>query len=296
MTRVLFLTIGDRTWASSRYRSYWPADIWSDADAMQWRPGQAIPDSYDVYVWMKTGDPATMAKLASKGRTNIVEVCDPNWWFEPAAARAVFDQAQALVAATEPAGVDALAWYGSNLPLYVVPDRLTLAHYPLQRQHQKTPVIRFVWFGVSANRSALFAAVAYLDRLAAAGYQFTLTICDNSPEQRWQLSDRWPIANIPWSLEHENAILASHDVALLPPYPGPWGKLKTNNKWLTAWASGLPVADCQDWAYLELLTGNAQARQDAAAAGYDELTKRYQTRHTVEQWRTIIDDILGRIK
>lgn len=286
--RVLFLTRGDRVWASSRMRSYWPADLWDEADAMQFDPDGTIPGNYDVYVWMKTGHLEAMTWLREHGRLNIVEVCDPNWWFEPEFTRELFNRADALVGATEAALADALAWYDRDIPHWFIPDRLNLDHFPRQRVHQDVDPVRFVWYGIAFNRPSLFAALAPLDRLAANGVHLELTIYDDQPKQHWALTEKFAIYHGLWQLELENEVIASHDVAVLPPYPGPWGALKSNNKTLTAWACGLPVTDAADYAELERLATDTDYRAAMAFEGYSLLLDQYQIRHTVEDWQQVI--------
>lgn len=292
--KVLFLTIGDMTWATSRYRSFWPASLMEEADAMTFKPGQDIPDSYDVYIWMKTGDLETMRRHRDMGKLSFIEVNDPAWWWQADDIFPLVDAATAIVAATEAAGVDCLEWYtgrgGQNKPRYIIPDRLLLSHYPLRRKHQPADPVRFIWFGMANNRISLFAAQAYLQRLAAEGIRFELTICDNEPNNPWNIFP-CPTYYTRWTLEKENEILAAHDVALLPPYPGPWGRLKTNNKKLTAWACGLPVTEGQFWAHLLALATSDDYRKECADNDFESLRGRYQTEHTVADWRRIIQEM-----
>lgn len=290
--KVLFLTVGDYTWASSRYRSYWPAAMWEDADAMQFKPGGQIPDDYDVYIWMKTGNVSEMARLKAGGKINIVEVCDPNWWFEPEVARQIFDQCHALVGATDAAVIDALEWYGQDIPSFVIPDRLHIDHYTERRVHQDVSPVRFVWYGVAANRVSLFGAVDALKRLHACGVPFELTILDNMPEQPWGFGPEIPVYHARWTIDTECQILAAHDIALLPPYPGPWGKLKSNNKQLTAWACDLPVATAQDWKALYRLATDWQYRQLVADDNRLELESYWHTAVTVRQWQFVLGEVM----
>ncbi|KPJ87098.1 MAG: hypothetical protein AMJ53_18670 [Gammaproteobacteria bacterium SG8_11] len=291
--RILFITVGDRSWASSRMRSYWPADIMPNADVVQMTgEEQYVSTEYDAYIWMKTGNLEAMRAVKAAGKVQIVEVCDPNWWFQPDTTRQLIDQCTAIVAATKPAERDILEWYGRDIPAYYIPDRLNLAHFPARRMHAHTDIPRLIWFGIAANRVALYAATAYMQRLAANGHKFSLTICDEMPKAQMYEETPFPVYHVKWRLDQENAILADHDIALLPPYPGPWGDLKSNNKKLTAWACGLPVTDGQDWTELVGLIGDWRWRQESAAAGYNELFYRYQTEHTAAQWNEIVTELM----
>ena len=286
--RILFLTVGDRNWASSRMRSYWTADIMPEADVMQFSPDSVIPDDYDVYVWMKTADTVTMRRHAALGKLSFVETCDPNWWFQPNQIREIVDIVTAVVGANQPSLDDLLKWYGTDKRAYVIPDRLNLDHFPIVRQHDNVDPVRLIWYGVANNRVAMFGIIPVLERLAANGVKFEFTICDNAPNAQFIQTDKFQVYNTQWALDTENATIAAHDIAVLPPYPGPWGPLKTNNKVLTAWACGLPAVDGHDYYQLYDLCTRANRRGYHAHKAYDTLVSEYTTDKTVDDWRRII--------
>jgi len=290
--KICFITIGDMNWASSRMRSYWPIRYLPEGSmAIQWSgAGEDIPtDGYDAFIWMKTGDVDIMRKQRQSGAQVIVEVCDPNWWFMPNEMRELTDICTCVVAASEPAQADFLRWYGDK-QIYIVPDRIELDVFPIRKErHEPADPVKMIWYGMSNNRVALFGAFANLERLTANGVNLTLTICDNEPNSSLRVTDAFPIYYVEWSLKHENSIIAEHDIALLPPYPGPWGRLKTNNKTLTAWACGLPVTDGQEYYTLRTLATDEAARQINAAAGWKNLNRNYLTEHTAAQWLEIIE-------
>lgn len=289
--RILFLTVGDRTWASSRLRSYWPADIIPGAHALQWRQGTEIPDDYDAYVWMKTGDVDVMRTLRQMGKLQFIEVCDPAWWWQPREQRALIDECTAIVAASEPTAKDILSWYGDK-KCYVIPDRLNLAHYTTRRtEYALSAPLRFIWYGVAANRFVVSGAIPFLERLEAEGVKLSLTICDNYPDKQWTFTDRFPVYFTQWSLDRESEIIAAHDIAFLPKYPPPWGPLKTNNRALTAWACGLPVTDAENWLQLYTLATSATERRAQAEFGYELLVNHYTTEKTAQDWISIVEEL-----
>ena len=286
--RTLFLTVGDYHWGSSRIRSYWPAEIMPEATAMQWKPGVQVPTDYDAYIWLKVADIELMEELSNMGKVQFVEVCDPNWWHQPKAMRKITDLVTAVVSATELARLDYLDWYGTEKRTYVVPDRMKLEHYPIQHQHSTTTPTRLIWYGMHQNRVTLYGVLPVLERLAANGVKFELTLCDNKPTDHFYVSKSFPIYQTEWTVHGENQIIAAHDIALVPPYPGPWGPLKTNNRTLTAWACGIPAVDGYDYYQLHELCTNLEARKRAAEAGKQELLSKYRIDQTVDDWRRII--------
>jgi hypothetical protein len=104
----------------------------------------------------------------------------------------------------------------------------------------------------------------------------------------WRLTDKFPVYYVQWSLEHENQVIASHDIAFLPPYPGPWGRVKSNNKSLTAWACGLPVSDGWDYEYLDELCANEVVRQQTTEQGRLKLEMSYQAQLSGMEWEKLL--------
>ena len=135
----------------------------------------------------------------------------------------------------------------ANIEAHVIPDRLKLAHYNKQRQHADVDPVRFIWFGSAQNRGALTAGFVTLSRLQADGFNVELTIMDDRPDLPLGYGPSCPVYFVRWQLDKEVEVIANHDIALLPPYPGEWGKVKSNNKVLAAWACGLPVETTHDY-------------------------------------------------
>ena len=142
--------------------------------------------------------------------------------------------------------------------------------------------MRFIWYGLAVNRVALFYGLVNLERLAANGHKIELTIMDDRPDQSWRVTDYFPIAHVQWRLEQENEIIANHDVAFLPPYPGPWGKVKSNNKTLTAWACGLPALSTHEYNDYEVLM-DWQCRRNWGVLGNVELAH-VDVRQSAAEW------------
>ena len=137
---------------------------------------------------------------------------------------------------------------------------------------------------------AIFGALANLERLAANGHSIALTIYDDQPQNRWTFTDSFPVYYTQWRLDQENEVIASHDIALLPPYPGPWGKVKSNNKELTAWACGLPATDGQDYVEMCDLVALSSKRQIEADRGYEEVKAAYTVDKSADEWKELLND------
>lgn len=253
MTRVCFVAAGPIEWGSSRMRCYWPAQHIEGAQVVQFKDVQAgsLPAA-DVYVWQKNAHVNLIDALPDA--RHYWDLCDPLHWFSPDEARAVARRVDGLIASSDGLAADLHEWSGR--PVEVVPDCLDLTHFEPHRRraHQNGDVRRFVWFGVSVNRIALYGALAHLLRLRANRHSIELTILDDRPEQPMDdIAGAFPVYHARWNLRNEVQTIAAHDIALLPPYPGPWGQVKSDNKAQTAAACGLPAVTIQAYDEIESL-------------------------------------------
>ena len=174
-------------------------------------------------------------------------------------------------------------------PTFTIPDRLELSHFEGRRaEHTNDGPVRFIWFGMAQNRVSLYSALANLERLACNGYDIELTIMDDRPDTTFNATRYFPIYHTRWHLDQEVSVIAAHDIALLPPYPGPWGKVKSNNKWLTAWGCGAPPLDGLDYEYLKGMAEIPSARQGAAASGWGRIKQEYDIRQSAVEWDELL--------
>ena len=293
--KTLFITAGDITVASSRMRAYWVAEHLQGADVVPFsKLSQTKLSHYDAAVWQKVLDPGIMR--ATPHVRHYYDACDPSWWWEPEFIKTAVEMVTAVVCSNEALADDFIKWWKplNNgelcIKVYLIPDLLNLTHFPLQRQHTAVSPVRFIWFGHAANRVALIGALANLERLAANGHKIELTIMDNAPHEPVKWTNYFPIYHVPWSLKKENEILASHDVAILPPYPGAWGWVKSNNKRLTAAACGLVVTDGMSYNNLAHYVENAASREEFARHGIEKIKADGDVRLSAQEWQVLLSE------
>ena len=130
--------------------------------------------------------------------------------------------------------------------------------------------MRFVWVGFSANYISLYAAITNLERLVSNGYAIEITIVCDKPVGG-EIAGT-PLYSAGGLIDEElNAVMSSHDIALTPPYPGPWGKVKSNNKTILAWANGLPHTTGENYNELvALMDWETRKRLGETARGWVE--------------------------
>lgn len=290
MKRVVFIPAGNIENAGARLRACWPAQFMPNATVATWtdiRAGE-LPDG-DAYVFQKLVDIPLMQTLRERGALVFWDVCDPVWWFNPADAREAAKAADAVVASSAGLAADFMNWSGQKA--HVIADRVWLGHYTRQCRHEERSPVRFIWYGSAQNRIALYGAAANLARLRANGYEVTLTIFDNAPESPIPNFDAdFPVYYTRWTLARESETLAAHDIALLPPYPGPWGMVKSNNRTVSAWATGLPVTSGMDYRVMVELVTNAALRQKSMAAGLDAVGREWNVERSASEWTALIEE------
>lgn len=284
--KALFVTPSDTRWASTRLRAVWPARYVNGAETCPY--GEHVNIDADTYIFVKLFDEEFAKKARAEGKRVYWDMCDPAWWWNPREARMAADIADGIVISNEGLANDFADWYGTDEKVHIIPDRIEMEYYPKQRKHEHANPVRFIWFGAFQNRISLFGALAYLERLTANGHNIALTIFDDQPNNQWGITDNFPIYHVLWNLEQENQIISSHDIAILPPYPGAWGRVKSNNKNLTAWACGLPVCDGQDYEYMDDLCSNEVLRRQMAAQGRLKLEASYQAQLSGMEWEAIL--------
>lgn len=287
---VCFIAGGGMTNAGARLRAYWPARFIDGATVCTW---QDDPPPAAAYVFQKLVDLPLMARLRAAGAACFWDVCDPAWWFSPGEVREVLAHVTAVVASNDALADDLRAFAGPGRAVHTIVDRLLLEHYARQATHAEREPVRLIWFGAAQNRMALYAAHANLQRLQANGHRIALTICDNAPNMPMDIEGEYPVYYTRWSLETEAATLAAHDVALLPPYPGPWGAVKSNNKRLTAWACNLPVTAGTEYEALVGLVTDAGHRREMATVGRQAVEQRYRVEQSAAEWRALLAQYAG---
>lgn len=282
---VCFIAGGNMNNAGARLRAYWPAQCIPGAAVVTWAD---TPPPARAYVFQKLVDLPLMERLRAGGAACFWDVCDPSWWFNPTEVREVLAHVTAVVASNEALADDMRQWCGNRVPVHCISDRVLLSHYDQQATHGDREPVRLIWFGAAQNRMALYAAHANLERLQANGYRVALTICDNAPNAPMDIEGAYPVYYTRWTLETEAATLAAHDVALLPPYPGAWGKVKSNNKALSAWAAGLPVTQGTDYDELRAMIADTTRRRNLAALGRRTVIVAYQTEQSAREWQELL--------
>ncbi len=281
---ICFVAAGPKTWVSSRVRCYWPAR-YMDARVVTFASLQDrdLPAA-DTYIWQKQVDLEWVRR--KRKAQHWWDVSEPAWWFDPEGCAEILQAVTGVVASNEALAQEFAKWNGRSC--HLIPDRVEMAYFNRKRTHTAVSPVRIIWFGALINRVALTAAWPNLLRLAAQSYDIELTIMDDHPEQPLRFGQAIPIYHVHWAWKREVEILAGHDIALLPPIPGPWGSVRGSAKELSAQACRLPVTDGANYEELRRLVASPAERNRLGQIGYKEVVAHGTAGQSAAEWLSLL--------
>ena len=203
--------------ASERFRCDWllphlPAEKYD---------GSQDPNDFDVVIYQKGFRPDMLAK--QHGLLTVFDATDPFWLVSTQSEIGFLFDSVDLITVSTRGLADSLEKI-CPIPVYVIPDGHNLQYYSVAKVHSdRRPT--FVWYGYSQNWEQV-------EDLLGAISGYNLIVISDKPVGM----GRW----IKWDVDTVNAEIIQGDIVLCP--PDPLG-FKSNNKKITAWALGMPVAE-----------------------------------------------------
>jgi len=290
-SRIAILCNGPRIWASSRLRGFWLEDA-APLAFRAYGPGDPLEglDGCDTVIFQKRFKPLDLERARryqAEGRQIVFDLTDPMWWWFPQEVTAMCEIAD-VVTTSNPTLSEAVRLGGKAARVLTIPDRMLPSFHPTVADHGPRERVVLAWYGDAGNRIAL---QGYLPMLAylAHFYPLELRIIDNAPGLKVVEEDspHLPITHVPWALETVHAQLVGCDIAYLPPYPGPWGLLKSNNRDVTAWWCGLPVVRGDDVGAMAELLDSPDRRATVGAENRQRAEQEYDIARSVDQWKAL---------
>jgi len=260
------------TVGSSRIRARWVYDVWDEAEEYQ------IGQEYDVLIFQKVYWENMM--LEFKG-LKILDLCDPDW-LEGKDVMKYAELCDAVTTSSEP-----LAEYIRqfvSVPVVCIPDRVNLEeHTPIKTEHAEKPK-SVVWFGYQHNQHYLKYTLNYLIK-----HNLSLTVISNYAYDVPPMYDI-KIDNLKFAYPKVHGDLIENDIALLPltTEADVKGQYKSNNKTLTCWALGIPVARTPD--ELEELLPK-EAREQESKKRLQEIQDKWDVQLSVKEYKSLISQL-----
>lgn len=260
---------------SSRIRAGWLLNYWPEAEMYR------VCTDYDAMIFQKA---YFMPMLEKFPGIKIFDLCDPDWLFGKPVVEAI-SHCDAVTTSTE-----ALAQYLRQItdkPVLCIPDRVDLAEHMEKKKHDG-PAKKVVWFGYSSNQDVLDQCLMTLQRLG-----LKLTVISELPYypkgQIQGITEDWikeNIINLKYDYSTINQdLLNCGDMVLNPRLETGRFKFKSNNKTLTAWALGLPVAENAEDLERFMDPGN---RRKEAELRVPEIKEKHDVRLSVAAYKELI--------
>lgn len=165
----------------------------------------------------------------------IFDICDADWLHWGYRTKQMIDLCDAVTTSTE-ALAETFRKF-TNKPVVCIPDRMDLEYHNIKKVHSGRAK-NVVWFGYSDNFEMLKPVIHFLIK-----NNLNLIVISNK-DYRLQSNQigKLEVTNYRWTEDTVNENIIKGDIVVNPKSSkGKW-KYKSNNKNLTAFALGMPVA------------------------------------------------------
>lgn len=263
---------------SSRIRGRWLAKYWSRVEGYEVEEYQ-VGRKYDVMIFQKAYWHEMMEEF--KG-IKIFDLCDPDW-LDPRPVIESMELCDAMVTSTEPLAEYLRKFIKDKLVL-CIPDRVDLEEHEPRGVHEGVAK-KIVWFGYGQNNHYL---INTFDFLIDKGLE--LTTISNVPCQIPMGFDKLKVNFIEYNYRSIHEELKRFDFVLLPQTGSDLrGKYKSNNKVLTSWALGLPVAQLPEDLDRFMVDKNRNIERELRLK---EIKERWDIRISVQEYIKVINDVI----
>lgn len=264
---------------SSKIRGDWLVKYWPGAELYQ--AGKA----YDVEIFNKV---YWTERFRTTPALKILDVCDPDWIDSSQVIEAV-RMVDAITCPTE--DIKNYLVKLTDTPVKVIPDRLDLELFDKKKVH-KGDAKKAVWFGFSHNMGAIQQAIPTLKQF---GMKLTI-VSDDMRIYLQDLEEKKLFNFVKWDERTAyDEIMRHGEIALLPDMPlDTTGKppyrhqFKSNNRTITAWALGLPVAKTAE--DVEFFIPEKNRQQDAAEK-WETVKAHFDVRQSVVEYLELIAEL-----
>jgi len=295
--------------ASSRIRGHNLSKYWPECDDIFYPEefGQTseeffnprnqfnILKDYDVVILNKTYEWRLAKMLKYNGQIVIVDMCDPDHLLTHSSPQRVKDCLATLEYAT------AVVVNGQEMQksvaevyegeIHIIPDRMDLNDLPQKTKHNEK-MERIVWYGYSENLRVL---EPYLKDIIDLGLEITVIsdkFFDNLLIAGCKYRPQDKITFKVWHPETINEQILAHDAVFVgDDLDAYYSKFKSNNRAMTAYSLGMPVA----WDIDDLKRLQSKVSRELDAKEGSLMCRRYfDCRHSVWEYNNLIQDLMRR--
>lgn len=213
------------TIGSSRIRADWLIKYWSEAERF------VMGKEYDVVIYQK----AYFIEHAKRFKgLKILDLCDPDFLDWRYKVVEMINECDVVTTSTE--ALRNIVSKFTDKPVIYIPDGMDFEFHREKKKHQGRAKW-VVWFGYSTGFEMLKGIEYHLKR-----NNLGLIVIANE-DYKIKQSYSIPLKNYKWELETINKHTLEGDIIINPQSrKGKW-KFKSNNKTLSGWVLGIPVAD-----------------------------------------------------
>ena len=263
---------GRKNLGSSRIRGHWLLKNWPEAKLF------CQGEKYDAMIYQKAYF-IEHAKLF-KG-PKILDLCDPDWLHWAYKVREMIEHVDAITTSTEmlKLAVENI----TDKPVYHIPDRVDLTEFTEKRIHtERAKAVS--WYGYSDNYDMLKAVLPLLKKHRIDLY----VISDGNFNVTTAYDDYFEVTNYKWKAESATQNIMLADFIVNPQgLSGKW-RFKSNNKTLTGWAMGMPVATNED-EFVKFL--DPEERKKEVEKRTKELKDEWDVKLSVDEMKKILKSI-----
>jgi len=263
---------GRRNIGSSRIRGRWLVDKWENAELFK------QGEKYDVVIYQKAYW-VEHARLF-KG-IKILDLCDPDWLHWGYRTKEMIENVDAITTSTE-ALAEGLRQF-TDKPVICIPDRINQDYFRKKKQHAGRATY-VGWFGYSSNFEMLQPVITFLIKNSLN----LIVVSDGTFSPQSNNVGKIKVLNKKWSETTVHDDLLTCDFLINPQAErGKW-KYKSNNKTLTGWALGLPVAS-----NVSDLTRflSQEEREKEAKTRLNEINEKWDISRSIEEYTALISEL-----
>lgn len=255
---------------SSRIRCDWPIKYWPEAK--RFKTGERP----DVMIYQKA---YWIDHMKAFNGIKILDICDPDWLDMNSRVIETIQYVDGITTSSQALADDLKKMV--DVPVICIPDRVDLEVHQDRKKHFGTAQ-SVVWFGYSHNFEVLYQCLGTIEKL-----KLDLIVISNNafippPAFRGKID----VINHKWQLDTVNKDIITGDIVLNPKLNIGRFKYKSDNKTITSWALGMPVAT-NDRELKNLLS--QEAREQESAKRLKEVEEKYDVRLSVQEYKDFIE-------